>query len=139
MRTFKSFDFLRELLPFEKLHTIQHSTQCFIRNSDTSTPQSQFKPGFHMIATIAAIAEKKKGSAIAAIVAIICKQGFKRLVRKLDETLRVVFDFFLREKAFRVELNCFTALRFLVTWLLQNVCVTCSLRSLICHVSSSLC
>ena len=50
-----------------------------------------------MIATIAAIAEKKKGSAIAAIVAIICKQGFKRLVRKLDETLRVVFDFFTRK------------------------------------------
>ena len=51
-----------------------------------------------MIATIAAIAEKKKGSAIAAIVAIICKQGFKRLVRKLDETLRVVFDFFYEKR-----------------------------------------
>ena len=31
----------------------------------------KLKPGFHMIATIAVIAEKKKTSAIAAILAII--------------------------------------------------------------------
>ena len=31
----------------------------------------KLKPGFHMIATIAVIAEKKKTSAIAAIIAII--------------------------------------------------------------------
>ena len=31
----------------------------------------KLKPGFHMIATIVAMAEKKKTSAIAAIIAII--------------------------------------------------------------------
>ena len=111
---FKNYCHLRSYIPSNTLTSV---------SSDIQTPRSQFKPGFHMIATIAAIAEKKTVQRSQQSYGNPALDNWSGYWMKHCVSYLI---FFLREKAFRVELNCFTALSFLVFLLDERgCCKTC--------------